>query len=338
MQSPSLRITSRESAVSGRLCLIAILIAFALFVLRDALVNPGSAQASPTISELRVSPAADADPRNETAIAVSPIDDKFIVGASKVLVGGASGTGISRIGYYFSSDGGASWGSGLISLTTAQKTWNRASDPAIACDAEGNFYICMLMLDESGGTADTGIYIAKSIDGGQTFGTPEGAFVDIGNPSPALADKCYLAIDRTAGSPFKNRIHIVWVGLGPAVVLTSHKSPGDISFSEPVALSHVGGMVGPVPAVGPNGELYVAWEGIGSPRRILFNASTDGGVTFFPPTVARPDYPLQDYAGSLTPPAPPLIIPGVRRMNSFPSMDVDRSQGPNGGRIYIAWA
>lgn len=34
---------------------------------------------------------------------------------------------------------------------------------------------------------------------------------------------------------------------------------------------------GAVPAVGPNGEVYLSWSG---PQGIMFDKSTDGGVTW----------------------------------------------------------
>src|SRR5262245_66462341 len=66
--------------------------------------------------EVLVSPAGDADPRNETSIAVSLRDEKVIVGTSKVIVGGGavSGRGDTRVAYYYSSNGGPTWGTGLL--------------------------------------------------------------------------------------------------------------------------------------------------------------------------------------------------------------------------------
>jgi len=304
---------------------------------------PNRALAAPTASEFRVSPAADPDPRDETSIAESPLDDRVLVGASKVIAGGATGNGVSRVAYYYSSDAGQTWGTGLLPLETPQKVWNRASDPSVIADADGNFFVCVLMLDESSGTFDSGVYLFKSVDGGRTFGPPVPITFDVGSTSPKTADKCYITVDVNSGSPFKNTIYATWVSTEPTrvVVVTSFRRPGESGFSQPIAVSHSGTMKGPSIAVGPNGELYVAWQGIGVPRVILFNASTDGGQTFFPPVIARPDRNVHDFIGSLTneaDAAPAIIVNGVPRMNSFPVIDVDRSNGPNRGMIYLAWA
>jgi hypothetical protein len=291
--------------------------------------------------DVPISSSVDPDPRNETSIAVSPLDERVIVGASKVILGGGTTpVGETRVAYYFSSDGGRSWGRGLLGLETPQKVWSRATDPAMAADLNGNFYLSVLMLDSA--SFDTGVYIFTSKDGGQTFGPPMPVFFDVGNPaSPKRADKSYITIDASASSPFKNTVYAAWVSAEPdrTVILTNHLRPGDAAFSQPKAISHNGDMRGPSIATGPNGEFYAAWQGIGNPRVILFNASTDGGETFLPLAAAPSvDLNIHNFTGSLTPPDAALNISGVPRMNSFPVIDVDRSTGPNRGMIYVTWA
>jgi hypothetical protein len=280
------------------------------------------------------------DPRNEPSVAVSPIRDSIIVGASKVILGAGGGSsGETRVSYYSSSDGGQTWSSSLLGLETPQKTWSRATDPSVAADLEGNFYLCVLMLD--GASFDTGVYVYKSSDGGRTFADPVAVIADISNPSPRRADKCYITVDRSPTSPFKNTIYAIWVSseADRTVILTSRRRPGEAAFSQPRTISHSGDMRGPSIATGPGGELYAAWQGMGNPRVILFNASTDAGATFLPPVAAPSiDLNIHSFTGSLTPPDPALIISGVPRMNSFPVIDVDRSTGPNRGMIYVAWA
>ncbi|MFP5261672.1 MAG: sialidase family protein [Blastocatellia bacterium] len=281
------------------------------------------------------------DPRNETSLAVSTKNDQIIVGASKLVDGGGTGPrGNTRVAYYYSSDGGRTWGDGVLSLETPQRVWGRASDPSVVSDLDGNFYLCALMLDN--GSFDSGVYVFKSTDGGRTFNDPTPVVVDIGHPSAAKqADKCYITVDTSPTSPFKNTIYAIWTSTEPdrTVVLTSHRRPGDAGFSEPNTISHSGDMRGPSITTGPNGELYAAWEGIGNPRVILFNASTDGGNTFLPSDVAPgKDFRMHDYVGAVAEGnTPGLVIRYVPRMNSFPVMDVDRSNGPNRGTIYVVW-
>jgi hypothetical protein len=313
-----------------------------------ATATPGSAnhskirvEAPTSVVEVSV-PTSGPDPRNETSIAVSLKNDQIIVGVSKLIDGGGgvTGRGNTRVAYYYSSDGGRTWGNGVLGLETPEKTWGRASDPSIVSDLDGSFYLCALMLDNA--SFDSSVYVFKSVDGGRTFLDPVPVVTDIGNSSaPKQADKCYITVDTSPTSPFKNTIYAIWTsteGSG-AAILTSHRKPGDAGFSEPKTISHNGDMRGPSIATGPNGELYAAWEGIGSPKVILFNASTDGGNTFLPSDVAPgKDFNMHRFVGSLSDPSAAVIIRPVRRMNSFPVIDVDRSNGPNRGMIYVVWA
>lgn len=296
------------------------------------------------VYDLAASPEDDPDPRDETSIAVSPRNDQIIVGVSKDIVGGGDPQvrGITRVAYYFSSDGGRTWGNGLLGLETSEKVWGRASDPSVAADLDGNFYICALMLDNS--NFDSSVYVFKSTDGGRMFGDPSPVVLDIANPTPRLIDKCYMTVDTSASSPFKNTVYAVWTikaiqdsGQDLSVIRSAHRRPADAGFSEQKTISHPGIMMGASLATGPNGEFYAAWIGLPA-QVILFNASTDGGVTFLPSDVTTSDVDIHDLVGSLEEPSPALRILGMERMHSYPVLDVDRSTGPNRGAIYVAWA
>lgn len=295
--------------------------------------------------DLPVSPAADPDPHNETAIAVSPVNSQIVVGASRVIVGGSNGvTGNSRIAVYRSSDGGRTWVTALLGLDTPQKTWGRAVSPSIAVDTNGVFYLCAVLLDNL--TFDSGVYVFTSTDGGQNFTNPQPVTFDIGSgANPKQAEKSYITVDPSPASSLKNSIYIVWVlrdrdnlGQNRQVIKLAYKRPNSTTFSDAKSVSHEGDMRGPSVTTGPNGEVYIAWEGIGNPKVLLFNASTDGGNTFLPLDVAPSiDLNVHSFTGSLSEPSPAIFLSGITRINCFPSIDVDRSSGPHRGTIYIAW-
>ncbi len=296
--------------------------------------------------DLLVSPAADPDPRNETAIAVSPMNPQIIVGASKVIVGGGNGvTGNTHVAFYNSSDGGRTWATTLLSLETPQKTWGRAASPSIAVDSNGIFYLCATLLDNT--NFDSGVYVFSSTNGGRNFANPLPVTIDIGSGSdPKQAEKSYITVDPSPASPFLNSLYVVWVvrdrdnqGQNRQVIKLAYKRPTEAGFSTVKNISHEGDMRGPAVTTGPNGEVYAAWEGIGNPKVILFNASTDGGNTFLPSNVAPSiDLNVHNFIGSLSSPSPALSLSGISRINCFPTIDVDRSSGPHRGTIYIAWA
>jgi hypothetical protein len=82
---------------------------------------------------------------------------------------------------------------------------------------------------------------------------------------------------------------------------------------------------GAVPAVGPNGEIYVAWAG---PAGIVFNRSLDEGNTWLD----------DDIFINAMPGGWALDIPGISRCNGMPVTKCDLSGGPNHGTIYVNWA
>lgn len=295
----------------------------------------------PIVTDRPVFATPQADPRNETSIAVSPVNDQIIVGTSKFFDSAdqPAGRTNTRIAYYYSSDGGQTWGTDVLNLQTPQKQWSRASTPSVAADLNGNFYLAVLMVDSL--SFDTAVYVFKSTDNGRTFSDPTPVFVDIANPSPRLIEKSFVAVDTVASSPFKNTIYVVWSHkeeVAPGQILTSiyssHKRPNESGFSAPKVISHPGDMRGASLAIGPNGEFYAAW--LGMPARVmLFNASTDGGETFLPNIL---DLPVHTYAYSMDPPNAQFSVAGISRMNSFPVISVDRSTGPHRGMVYIVWS
>jgi hypothetical protein len=80
---------------------------------------------------------------------------------------------------------------------------------------------------------------------------------------------------------------------------------------------------GAVPAVGPNGEVYIVWAG---PLGLVFDKSTDGGLTF------GKDKVIGEIPGGWD-----FEIEGLSRANGMPVTGVDLSNGPNKGTLYVNW-
>jgi hypothetical protein len=81
---------------------------------------------------------------------------------------GAAGT--SDIGYVFSRDGGATW---TTPKATGDASGRESSDPVVASDAQGNFYVTWIAFDRGGGQPSNFVlYVAKAKAGQDTFGTP----------------------------------------------------------------------------------------------------------------------------------------------------------------------
>lgn len=85
--------------------------------------------------------------------------------------------------------------------------------------------------------------------------------------------------------------------------------------------------IGAVPFVGPDGQVYVAWNDFKA-NTIAFNRSFDGGITWDQQTVVAPKtIPFQIL----------LLAQSFRGALIYPACDADRSGGPHRGRLYCAW-
>jgi hypothetical protein len=79
-----------------------------------------------------------------------------------------------------------------------------------------------------------------------------------------------------------------------------------------------------VPAIGPNGEIFVAWAG---PEGLVFDRSGDEGETWM-----ENDIFVAEIGGGWD-----YGIPGISRANGLPVTVCDTSGGPHHGTIYINW-
>ncbi len=187
---------------------------------------------------------------------------------------------------YRSTDGGQTWIESRIS-SSSFGVWG---DPCVVFDALGNLYYGHLSNPPSPGYWIDRIVVQKSTNGGANWNTGAG----IGfSPSRKQQDKEWIVADMTS-FPYRNNIYVSWTefdSYGSALrtdssrILFSRSTDGGIDWSTPVRVSDKAGDCidsdstdeGAVPAVGPNGEVYLSWSG---PLGIVFDKSTDGGVTF----------------------------------------------------------
>lgn len=124
----------------------------------------------------------------------------------------------------------------------------------------------------------------------------------------------------------------------PVRILFSRSVDHGASYSTPIALSLTGTDVsGAMPAVGPHGELFVAWEDLSSAQTgvIRVRKSTDGGATWGPEITAATFTRMRDSSASAACGRPALR--GNVRVESFPSIDVAR-RGMMRGNVYITYA
>ncbi len=254
----------------------------------------------------------------EVTIAINPLDSNNLVAGANITY------------YYYSTDGGQTWFQSNLSSTMG--VWG---DPVVTFDDSGHAYYSHLSNPQDGSWLDR-IVVQKSTDGGANWSDGAG----IGLNPPKDQDKEWLAVDAT-GSPYHGNIYMAWTEfdyygssnpLDSTRILLSRSTDRGVNWMAPVRISTRGGdcidedntVEGAVPAVGPNGEVYLSWSG---PLGIHFDKSTDGGVTFG-----------EDVFVTSQPGGWDFSVSGIYRCNGLPMTACDVSHSPYRGTIYILWS
>jgi len=254
---------------------------------------------------------------NEPSIKLDPKHPEIIVAASNLN------------NYFLSSDTGRTWT--LHNLSSSYGVWG---DPVIDVDTSGVFYFTHLSNPPVGtGNWIDRIVCQKSLDSGQTWNN--GSFVGLNGTK--AQDKQWTVVDRN-----NNNIYMTWTQFDTygsalpsdsSIILFSKSTDGGDTWSTPLRINKVAGdcldddetVEGATPAVGPNGEVYVAWAG---PAGLVFNKSTDQGTTWL-----KQDVFIDSMIGGWS-----YNIPGIFRANGLPVTKCDLSGGPNHGTIYVNWS
>jgi hypothetical protein len=293
-------------------------------------------------------------PQNETSIAVDPNKANRVVASANDYVTRAwtctiSGTPCSALGdgysgTYYSNDSGQTWccastdpsqiGTlipGVNRLVGGQ--YDAGGDPAVAFDSQGHVYYAGLGFDRTAPPNTVAVNKGTFDGAGRlTWGAP--TFINATTSPSTLNDKEWIAVDSHASSPFRDRVYVTWTRFifnahtGAYVqspIAFVYSTDGGATFSAPKLI--VGNVLygqGSHPTVGPDGTLYVFWDGstrLATLDSIWMVKSTDGGATWSKPVAVSP---LVD------------IIPVANtafRNNSYPAAAV----APNGD-LYVTWA
>ncbi|MBE0645799.1 MAG: exo-alpha-sialidase [Bacteroidetes bacterium] len=257
----------------------------------------------------------------EVSIAINPLDpDNIVAGAN--------------LSYYFASfDGGKTWTQGEL----PGGTWG---DPAVLFDKTGRAYIANLVYGWDA------IIVRHSDDGGLTWSDAVKLFGPSSDSAKAgslfrssLQDKEFLATDLTDG-PYSGNIYASWTDFtkygsndprDSSVIVFARSTDRGESFEPFVRVSDKAGdaidsdetMEGAVPAVGPEGQIYIAWAG---PDGLYFDRSLDGGRTF------GTDKVIADMPGGWD-----IDISGISRSNGLPVTVADISSSSYRGNVYVNW-
>jgi PKD repeat protein len=234
--------------------------------------------------------------------------------------GTTSGT-IYGANHFLSTTAGNSW-TGSVQGAGGGSNWG---DPTTAIGLNGRHYVNFI-------SSTSGQGISFSDD--KTNWTKT-----IVAPNPGdIADKNHMWIDNKNTSPFQGNLYVGWTDYGGPddgqIRLTRSTSNG-ATWSTPLSISQAinagSHNQGVNLQTGPNGEVYAIWAVYDSypsdETAIGFARSTDGGVSFQPATRIITNIRGIRNSG----------VSKNHRVNSFPVMAVDISNGPDQGNIYIVW-
>ncbi len=288
------------------------------------------------------------NPQNESNILVNPSNRLNVVtSANEYRLDGHA--------VYYSNDGGATWNNvvlpGWTSSTGGKGVFARLGsfgDPVLAFSADGSrlYYSGLVGAGGHGGNNGlSGVAVAVSTDGGAHWSPPR--MVSFAASNNVFQDKEWMAV-----AP-DGTVYLTWTrffadakhGYRSSNIVMSKSTDGGNTWSDWVAVSDAAHPYnqGSNPAVGPDGTLYVAYEGATpgsgySQDALVVARSTDGGATFTNTEVARVYDDLDCY---------PIQLPGGQgrqtlsyeqfRINSFPNIALDRTVGGT-GKIAIVWA
>jgi len=270
--------------------------------------------------------------QNEEQVFVCPTDSLVVIANWRDFR-----LGYRRIGVGRSLDAGDTWTDSLVVLNLLN--FAQQSDPAMAVDNDGGFY--MLMLDYQPGDHDdsSSLTIIKSTDKGATWTGPHTIEDSIG---PYFEDKEFIEIDQSQ-SIHEGNIYVAWARFpNPTRIMFARSTDGAMSFDDTLIVGPVQDLSpcgGPsdvdagqfaFPLAGSDGSVYVFWSGwycddtCYCNNHLKVTKSTDGGQSFGDPLVIRVAW------GNWS------QVDGGIDVITQPTCASDISGGPFDGSLYLA--
>jgi hypothetical protein len=246
------------------------------------------------------------DAANEPSIAVDPTNpDRIVIGWRQF---DDVGSNFRQAGWGYTADGGQSW-----TFPGTIETGVFRSDPVLGCNSDGVVFYNSL-------TSAFGAYtckVFKSEDGGKDW--------SVGVQAKG-GDKQWMTIDRSGG-PGNGNIYAAWNAIYSVCYPASFTRSVDTGESFEDCISVPADPYWGTLTVGNDGEVYEAGQSnIGSP--VVVRSSNAWDPTAVPVWDYYIPVDMDGYIGYSTPVNPEGLLGQA-------SIDVDRSDGPGRGNVYV---
>jgi len=219
--------------------------------------------------------------RVEPTVAINPLDPNNIAVASNDINGQSL-----RI----STDGGATFSAANF---PSVPLYTNAGDPSVAFDSQGRLFwthLARRLRDPGRDNVDVFISRVDPATGAILAGYPVNVSASAGFPARAGSHnhKEWIAVDRFEGSPFQDRIYVVWSDGRPpeGTAVTAFSSDQGVTWSTGLTpFTGAGFFPFTHNAVAANGDVYVAYNDsllppLGESGQVRVYRSTDGGVSY----------------------------------------------------------
>lgn len=274
--------------------------------LNSSLLKESHMQILSTNKNIKVNQDNTGEPQNEESIAINPSDTaELVIGYNDYQ------TDSARAGFAYSTNSGQTWTASELPSHIGGYLYQ--GDPGLAVDKNGNFYYSFISFTNNGAGATDGLYVAKMAAGGTTWSYP--VVID---SAQYFEDKPYIAVDKNSGN-----VYVTWTRYNSTYIYFARSTDGGLTFNDLTKVSDQGNNQGSCPAVGPNGDLYVAWINYTNKEIMIDKSSNPGdpnGASFGTDIVVSSVTPISS-------------LNLLSRVNSFPVCAVD----PTNGDVYLAW-
>ena len=291
----------------------------------------------------------DASTESETFVSMVPGDK------NRYLVGANGGGGFNA---WVTNNGGVSFTKASMPSTldapgeAAPESAALCCDPMSVADTAGNIWYGGL--STSNGPGNPSRIVVNHIAPGLTTFQPQ--TVGLRQRTTGTQDKPMMTIDNAPGSATFGRLYVIWdepAGGGINIVISQCDTrPGGVlnaancdnadNWTAPVSVTpSTGSYIYADVAVGPDGRVYAVWWDYSAANAIrgdvcapaTQNCATAAGWGT-PQTIAT----LDATGGLAVPFACPILAQPGGRASTSPQVDVDRSLGPQNGRVYVTWS